>query len=460
MTTEINLSDTVIRLDGPEFSPHAQLSGLLRWQEPLRDTDVAGRTSGHDASGLNAAIAVLRQVYRVLLTLQMKACSSGDSFMRTEHDDALETLRKNEEHFSLLAAAWLNIPRRSGSHDMQGAIRQAHKEVLDLFFQTWQGPPGDLSFSSILASEQARENVWGHRRFFLFMPLVLVEQPVNLWAKPNTRLADRHNTRFSLVEWAPERAATLTAHLQSSFVPKQSNGRTVLPIPNYPSVLRVRYTPRDDDFEGLQEADLPDMRLQEKRHLTTGETFFRTRIGPQPCAYKLVAVVRLRNHQDEPDLVRLFDLETPSSLGPEPAFGPPSWRLGAAGHKYDLFYARVRLSAGPVKEVTGPSNAMQAEEELTDLLVAQADALTLSPWLDETIEHSNGEDRSGGQDDTQAPGAGNEGPYQSSHTQIQPAPSPSGVPRRSRSRSQDVNQGPPKRMRYGSRVEGELDREV
>jgi hypothetical protein len=119
-----------------------------------------------------------------------------------------------------------------------------------------------------------------------------------------------------------------------------------------PSVLRVRYTPSDDGTEGpdltTQKVELPDMELHPAGGAENERPLFRLVHPTDPaCTYKLVAAVRLRHDKHEPDLIRLFDLETPS--GPQvqshasvpSAQGDPEWRVGGVGHQHDLFFMRI-----------------------------------------------------------------------------------------------------------------------
>ncbi len=144
------------------FDPHTSaIDELLRISDPLRDADVAAR-SGGDASGLNAAIIVLRRVYWVLLK-QLRETSEvdpGDDLelrdniarVANRRSGALNALQKNEERFSLLAAAWLEMPlptppsrqaAASGNatprYSTHSFARGRVRSVTSPFYSSWAG---------------------------------------------------------------------------------------------------------------------------------------------------------------------------------------------------------------------------------------------------------------------------------------------------------------------------------
>jgi hypothetical protein len=350
-----HISATLSRLDQPGQTLSDVLAGLARFPEPLRDADVAAK-GGQDASGLNATILVIRHMYRVLLSLQHEATHInplGDSRLQghlrsiaANYGDTLAALRRRETNFSLLAAAWLGTASPSGASE-QAAIRASHAEVLDAFFSTWRGPAGDLSFSSLLDGEQAREAVWNHKSLFRSIPRAMVEQADGLYAPSNTLMADSEAVEASLVKWQSDVEPSLAIQLARDGEPRGAPGKRSFTVPNNPPVLRVRYTPEETDGPGsndLYETEVQQIWLCLRTEGGRPLRYDRS-IDPLRCTYRLFAAVRLRNAAAEPDLVRVFNAKTPEQcLQPlsagSAAPADADWQLGAAGYTYDLFYAR------------------------------------------------------------------------------------------------------------------------
>jgi hypothetical protein len=149
-------------------------------------------------------------------------------------------------------------------------------------------------------------------------------------------------------------------------------------MPRYPWVLRVRYIPGETDGYGLNDlvtVDLPGVAVEETEQTSDDGRMLYKMVEPAPLsfAYKLFAVVRLRNKPDEPDFVRAFDPRTPERIGRRPpeTAASRSWRVGAAGHKYDLFYCSVNPShvrpESPEDEARA-SDIRQWEEEFAQVL--------------------------------------------------------------------------------------------
>jgi hypothetical protein len=156
--------------------------------------------SGHDASGLNEAIIVLRHVYGALLSHPV---GHADSRLLTKSkSDCLQSLKKHETDFSLLAAAWLDIPCQYSwtSTAEQDAIRQCHRETLDAFFDTWERPTIGLSFSCILGGDQADKHVWDNECLHLFWGAGLVHSHDDLWYSRLVEDSSEEHTSLSLVK--------------------------------------------------------------------------------------------------------------------------------------------------------------------------------------------------------------------------------------------------------------------
>ncbi|KAM0327391.1 hypothetical protein ACHAQA_005677 [Verticillium albo-atrum] len=103
------------------------------------------------------------------------------------------------------------------------------------------------------------------------------------------------------------------------------DNRLFRPEFNHPSIIRILFKPVRDRSLGFKE-------LQ------------RFRMGPQSL-YRLIAAVRIRAAQDEPDFVRLYDIYgkrviTRLPNGERPFYMPPEWDVGAYGHDYMLFFVR------------------------------------------------------------------------------------------------------------------------
>jgi hypothetical protein len=316
-----------IRLDHGDNCLDFVLEELFRWPNPLRDDDVAARQTGQNASGLNAAIIVLRQVYIVLLSLQKK-----DKIEEEENGDALETLRKNEACFSLLAAAWHNT-----RHDSDPSA-----EIIDAFFKTWKGRKGTMSFAHILDGAYAGEHIWSHESFHFFMSAFYMKRPEDLWAAPTQNLSSLELAKASLLKWDPAKHPDLADQLASHFGERELGGKMRLPLPRPPSVLRIRYMPgadAGDKFNPMQDVDFPDIRFERTTQQENGKNLFRVgNFGPSHLAYKLFAAVRLRSKADEDDHIFVVDRNTPERSGEGLVFGLPGGDFWAPGHEYDLFY--------------------------------------------------------------------------------------------------------------------------
>ena len=350
-------SPAVIRLDQPGHA--ATETELLRFPAPLLDADVAKRC-GCDASGLNAAIIVLRHVYWLLqrelteasqaLQQEPEEWSEGGSGIRRaliqkaadRRRRALNALHESEARFSLLAAAWLNTPLHAQA-SMQETIRGCHGEILDAFFRTRKGPDNDLSFAQILDREQARTEVWSDPCFSLVHGRALVYRPDGVWAPTGERGA-----QDSSVTWKPDAQGSLAALLGSFFRTKVEGGPPSCAVPGYPSVLRIRYVPGERAGSGVNElrnTEIPEMTIQGQ--LRKGELLIHSfGFGPHPSIYRLFAAVRLRGSPTERDLIRVFDPHTPLADDVGTPLALVNWQLGAAGHEYDLFYAPPPLEEG------------------------------------------------------------------------------------------------------------------
>ena len=366
-------SPAVIRLDQPGHA--ATETELLRFPAPLLDADVAKRC-GCDASGLNAAIIVLRHVYWLLqrelteasqaLQQEPEESSEGGSAIRRaliqkaadRRRRALNALHESEARFSLLAAAWLNTPLHAQA-SMQETIRGCHGEILDAFFRTWKGPDNDLSFAQILDREQARTEVWSDPCFSLVHGRALVYRPDGVWAPTGERGA-----QDSLVTWKPDAQGSLAALLGSFFRTKVEGGPPSCAVPGYPSVLRIRYVPGERAGSGVNElrnTEIPEMTIQGQ--LRKGELLIHSfGFGPHPSIYRLFAAVRLRGSPTEHDLIRVFDPHTPLADDVGTPLALVNWQLGAAGHEYDLFYAPPPLEEGARRSEEPMAKGFQLSE--------------------------------------------------------------------------------------------------
>jgi hypothetical protein len=304
--------------------PEKRIQDLLHWPEPLRDADIVAK-GGHDASGLNAAIIVIRQVYRVLLSRII--VYAGKKTAEKAEIGCLESLEQRAEAFGLLGSATIDIPRRYSRTPAadQDAIVQQLIESVDGFFSTWKGPVQDLSFSRILGGEEACKNLWDQERLHLFWRTGLVHYRDDLWFSRLVEGSSEEHTALSLIEWRVEKHPNLSTYIRFMFAPSHASpdGEGLfMPVPNYPSVLRVRLDPgtkEDVQFRDLEYTEIPTIRLQMTEHQPGEPYLFRKLpVVPPPLRYKLFAAVRLRSSHGEPDLLRVFDIKNPTHHQPVP----------------------------------------------------------------------------------------------------------------------------------------------
>jgi hypothetical protein len=171
--------------------------------------------------------------------------------------------------------------------------------------------------------------------------------------------------------------------------------RLFMPVPNYPSVLRVRLDPGDKtdvQFRDLEYTEIPTIRLQMTEHQPGERYLFRKLpLVPPLLRYKLFAAVRLRGSHGEPDLVRVFDLETPECHKPilPVPFASEDWEVGEQGHQYDLFYSCIgRARAQPQARDSEAERLKQHQwPGLKELSAARKEdpnfmsKLPMPPWL-------------------------------------------------------------------------------
>jgi hypothetical protein len=226
MDSNLACSNKIHRLDDGTISLDMALVMLSRLQEPFRDADVAAYDGYEacDASGLNAAITVLRQTYRAVLLLLQE---SVDGYLHDKVGKATAeiflTLKKNEEAFPLLDCAWRNIPLLdfTAGPEMKEGVKKEHKDILDKFFGAWNGLKGDLCFSAILAGNEAAKYVWDLARFHFYSPFKWTKHSSGLWVLMKPTGPTELLSKLSLIEWFAHDKSTLPEHLQGLFAPRQ-----------------------------------------------------------------------------------------------------------------------------------------------------------------------------------------------------------------------------------------------
>ncbi|KAM0274311.1 hypothetical protein ACHAQH_007985 [Verticillium albo-atrum] len=139
-------------------------------------------------------------------------------------------------------------------------------------------------------------------------------QPIGILPRLNQISAMIDYTRFH---------ADLKNAVTTCFSVVMQRGNIYRPICNHPAVARVHLRPHGPaDFRALQ----------------------RFALG-RDSLYRLVAVVRMRANEGEPNLVRCYNIRGQRWAmrypdGRMPSYTAPEWNVGALGHEYILFYVR------------------------------------------------------------------------------------------------------------------------
>jgi hypothetical protein len=386
----------------------------------------------------------LRQVYRVLLSIQNDA--KYEKLRAKESGDALEKLRKNEDCFSLLSAAWHNT-----RHDSDPSA-----EIIDNFFNTWKDSGKLLSFAGIIDGAEGCKHIWDQDCFHFFLRAFFIGRPSGLWAAPAEWGPTLDVTTASLIRWKATDHPTLLERFMSTFGPRLNNEQTRLRIPRYPLVLRIRYTPgknanhtRDD----LKQVEAPLAGLEQTLEQEDGKRLFRILPwGPALCVYNLFAAVRLRSRPSDADEVIVFDSSTRASGPPGHPFGVPDWEVGAPGYHYDLFY-RIDL-AQPTKPVTSNTLFLQLSQGYAGREVKQAALRTLNqrPYPCNPDDEDTGEEVEEGQSFEGADEGDLGGEFGDRDVEY-PAQVSGGTSRTSRSPSRLATRLPDRRRRARSRTE-------
>lgn len=305
----------------------AQVSNTLEfiWPEPLQGIKRAD--GGHvRTSGLDAAILVIRHL-NSFLPPRLRA-----------RDDSAET----SNH--LLAYAWLHIPHitpRSDAHVLR-SISSAQSTLAN-FVRSQPEMMADLSFASIMECMLMRTTFWARESCILFHSRGHVKPPgTDEWSEQTVDAQDR--AKISLVRW--DGSEPLGGFISDQFEVYEGDepGEEHWLQSNSSRFIRVLYTPSEGDGPGFD-----SVKVIEVGSLVLGEATDDSRVRQlaylDPTPYNLVAAVRLRQHPDEDDAVRLYTLFGQHIRPPFPTtactYSQDQWRLGEQGHSYMLYFVKV-----------------------------------------------------------------------------------------------------------------------
>ncbi|KAK0628488.1 hypothetical protein B0T17DRAFT_614395 [Bombardia bombarda] len=258
-------------------------------------------------------------------------------------------LHDNELKFPLLRMAWMNFPLidKSSPRDVIAETEKTQEGLWTEFLAAFPETNTDLSFAAIMTSREAARHMWSHEVCHLYRPDKFIQVPdQELWFIGERDTAENLSRNILLWRRSPE-SPNLGLFIQSKFTPQEpANGTRMLRHSNCPGVLRVRYVPGDQGgpgFGDLCQVQFECSRLKASGWRLNGKDLFELDT-PMSQNYILIAVVRLRKDATMPDLVRIYDIHTATSmplaypLCISTPFVEHSWKLGGAGYDYDLFY--------------------------------------------------------------------------------------------------------------------------
>lgn len=258
------------------------------------------------------------------------------------------------------------------------------------------------TFEDIIECEEVRKNFWTHDHLLLFLPVLYQGRGDTYWQSMDDKMFEATN---SLVKWPLQDYATVEEVLEKTTFGDApfSSGAEVRFTFGKPAIVRLRLASKvDRDNWNGGNFSIEDVRCFSHNAVTrkavwnpvtnkTDITESASQRQKDDVVYCLVAVVRLRNSNEDRDYARLYDFESQNILphgnpGHFATFRNEFWSLGHLDHDHMLYYARAdyrsinHIRSGMEFEDEEPDpESVRRNEELMDGLWQRMRARTKPP---------------------------------------------------------------------------------
>ncbi|CAG7565830.1 unnamed protein product [Fusarium equiseti] len=269
---------------------------------------------GKRASGIDCLLVVIRHIY----------CNG---MMSPNLDQELEWFKDSEAKNPILGHAWHVFGNEKA--EMETSTKDRRKVNADLERLGFHDPP---SFTQICDSELMNETFWSQDIFRLSHP------PVDPTTGDDIPLSANEIAELSKLVFKPEiPRSCIQDVVDQAFGHKEWKGRQMFVVPHDPWVVRVLYQADSNLCDGVTIKQLKTLTLPVWVQKEGVEYVCLEEVDR--LDYFLMAVVRLREQHDDPDLVRTY-----SPLGQNvpgayetPSFVKDGWSVAQSG-TYMLFY--------------------------------------------------------------------------------------------------------------------------
>ncbi|KAI6083325.1 hypothetical protein F4821DRAFT_263061 [Hypoxylon rubiginosum] len=313
----------------------------LRCQMPTAFDNHASSRSGLAGNGISVFVCALRHLF-VHVALKWR----GD--LRDTDNALFRIIRHYDERENpLLRFAWSDL----GTDGASLAVQDRTLEVIANHLLEANSLVADLSFRGLAESTLMHTTLFQRPPFQLYHPYYF-SQPIedpdvagDAWDLHDTRSHPAEVARRSLITWDGQ--GDLGDLITRKFgVFHLADGKTrCLWLCNHPVVIRVLYSPPASDAPpppppSLSHITFDGLRARQEQLAPSG-----TIIHPPEShvrRYVLIVAVRLREHDEDRDLIHRYTIRGTEIPGPpDYPYANPHWTLGQPGRQYMLFYSPV-----------------------------------------------------------------------------------------------------------------------